>query len=150
MPEAIRAYCRRSGQPVPETDGALARCCLESLSLKYRMVLDALESLVQHRLNTIRVVGGGSRNRLLCQFTADCCRRPVAAGPVEASALGNVMVQAVATGHLESIAAGRERIAASCELVHYEPRSADQDRWDEAYEKFRRLCAFDPAASAAS
>jgi rhamnulokinase len=138
MPAAIRNFCRRTGQPQSETDGALARCCLESVSLKSRLVLEALETLVNRPLKTIRIVGGGSQNRLLCQFTADCCRRPVIAGPVEAAALGNVMIQAVATGHLDSVKSGRERVAASCDLVTYEPGRAD--RWDEAYEKFRKLC----------
>jgi rhamnulokinase len=138
MPAAIRNFCRRTGQSQPETDGALARCCLESVSLKSRLVLEALETLTNRPLKTIRIVGGGSQNRLLCQFTADCCRRPVVAGPVEAAALGNLMIQAVATGHLDSIKAGRERVAASCDLFTYEPRG--DDGWDEAYERFRRLC----------
>jgi rhamnulokinase len=138
MPAAIRNFCRRTGQPQPETDGALARCCLESVSLKSRLVLEALETLTKRLLKTIRIVGGGSQNRLLCQFTADCCRRPVVAGPVEAAALGNVMIQAVATGHLDSIKSGRERVAASCDLVTYKP--SGDDRWDEAYERLRKLC----------
>jgi rhamnulokinase len=137
MPDAIRAYCCRTGQPRPETDGEFARCCFESLALKYRSVLEALKSLTGRELNTIRVVGGGSSNPLLCQLTADACGCPVIAGPVEASSLGNVMVQAVATGCLSSIAQGRESIAASCELVTYEPVPSEQ--WGSACERFRRL-----------
>lgn len=137
MPDAIRAYCCRTGQPQPETDGQFARCCFESLALKYRSVVEALKSLTGRELHTIRVVGGGSSNPLLCQLTADACGCPVIAGPVEASSLGNVMVQAVATGCLNSIAQGRESIAASCGLVTYEPVRSEQ--WGSACERFRRL-----------
>jgi len=137
MPRAIRAYCARSGQPQPETDGEFARCCFESLALRYKSVLGALELLTGRTLNTIRVVGGGSRNQLLCQFTADACQRPVVAGPVEASSLGNVMMQAVATGNMESIPSGRQYIAASCEIVSYEPQFSEQ--WITAFDRFRDL-----------
>ncbi len=137
MPARIRAYCRRNGRPEPQDHGAVARCCLESLSLKCRWVLDALESLTGRTYKTIRIVGGGSQNRLLCQFTADACGRTVVAGPVEASALGNVMIQAVAAGHLDSIAAGRAAIAADADLAHYEP--ARTEAWNCAYQKFTGL-----------
>jgi rhamnulokinase len=137
MPAAIREHCRRSGQPEPQDHGAMARCCLESLALKYRVVLEALQSLTGRSLKTIRVVGGGSQNRLLNQLTADVCQRVVVAGPVEASALGNVMVQAVATGSLASIADGRESIALSADLVTYEPRPLPG--LDQAYERFCSL-----------
>ncbi len=137
MPTRIRAYCRRNGQPEPPDHGAVARCCLESLSLKCRWVLDALESLARRTYQTIRIVGGGSQNRLLCQFTADACARMVVAGPVEASALGNVMIQAVATGHLDSIAAGRTAIAAEADLAWYQP--SHTEAWDCAYQKFTGL-----------
>jgi len=137
MPEAIRSYCKRTGQKIPADDGAVARCCLESLSLEYRRVLEGLQIVTGNKFNKICMVGGGSQNALLCQFTADATRRSVIAGPVEASALGNAMVQAIATGHLGSIASGRSSIAASCELTTYEPGAAEP--WDEAYEKFRKL-----------
>jgi rhamnulokinase len=137
MPAAIRAYCRRSGQLEPESDGAVVRCCLESLALKHRWVLAALEELTGRRLDTIRVVGGGSQNRLFCQFTADACQRPVVAGPVEATALGNVLVQAVASGHLPDIATGREAVAVSAEHETFEPR--DSDDWDTAFAGFDTL-----------
>ena len=130
MPRAIEAYCRRTGQPAPETIGAVARCCFESLSLKYRSVLESLEVLTGRHLKTIRIVGGGCLNELLCQMTADACDRMVVSGPVEASALGNIMLQAVATGHLPSIAAGRASIAESVQCTSYSPRR--NDAWDEA------------------
>jgi rhamnulokinase len=122
MPTAIRAYCRSAGQPEPEDVGALVRCCLESLALKYRWVIEALERLTGRQITTIRVVGGGSQNSLLCQLTADACGRPVVAGPVEATALGNILVQAVATGHLPDIAAGRRAVAESFPQMVYLPK----------------------------
>jgi rhamnulokinase len=137
MVDAICDSCRRTGQPAPETVGEVVRCALESLALRYRWTLGALEELVGHRLETIRIVGGGSQNRLLCQLTADACQRPVVTGPVEATALGNVMMQAMATGHLGSLAEAREAVAASITQERFEPRSADG--WDEAYDRFLQL-----------
>lgn len=141
MPTAIRAYCRRTDQAEPEDPGALIRCCLESLALKYRWVVEALEGLTGRRLETVRVVGGGSQNALLCQLTADACGRRVVAGPAEATALGNILVQAVARGHLPSIAAGRRAIAASAERATYEP--GDPGGWDAAFPAFVALLAAD-------
>jgi rhamnulokinase len=137
MPATLREYCKRTGQEQPESVGAVVRCCLESLALKYREVLHDLEGLVGHRLDTIRIVGGGSRNRILSQFTADACDRPVVAGPVEATALGNILVQAIARGEIADVAAGRQAIAASVPLESYEPR--DRAGWDDAYGRFRQL-----------
>ncbi|HEX6288359.1 MAG TPA: rhamnulokinase family protein [Herpetosiphonaceae bacterium] len=139
MPEAIRAYCRRTRQPEPESVGALVRCCLESLALKYRWVVEQMEALTARRIATIRIVGGGSQNTLLCQLTADACRRPVVAGPVEATALGNILVQAVALKLLPSIAAGREAVAASVAQAIYEPRASED--WDAAFVGFEGLVA---------
>ncbi len=137
MVDAIVAYCRRTGQAAPQSVGAVVRCCLESLALRYRWCLAALEELVGHRLETIRIVGGGSQNRLLCQLAADATGRPVITGPVEATALGNVMVQAIATGHLGSLAEGRAAVAASITQEEFTPRP--HPAWDDAYARFRRL-----------
>jgi rhamnulokinase len=139
MPAALREYCRRTNQPEPLAVGAVVRCCLESLALKYRWVVESLEQLTGRTIETVRVVGGGSQNALLCQLTADACRRPVVAGPVEATALGNILVQAVATGHLPDIAAGRRAIAASFQQLVYEPRVTDD--WDAAAIGFAALVA---------
>jgi rhamnulokinase len=136
MPAAIRALCRQTGQEPPETVGAVVRCCLESLALRYRATLDDLQELVGHRLDVIRIVGGGSQNRLLCQMAADACGVPVVAGPVEATALGNLMVQAIATGELDDVAAGRAAVAASVTLDTYEPRSGGA--WEEMLARLRR------------
>ncbi len=137
MRGAVRAFCRRTGQEEPESVGETVRCCLESLALRYRWVVEALEKLTNRELTTIRVVGGGAQNTLLNQFTADACGRAVVAGPVEATALGNVMMQAVATGRLPDIAAGRKAVAASVERRRYKPGSSRA--WNEAYERFKRL-----------
>jgi rhamnulokinase len=137
MPARIGAFCQRSGQPAPESVGALVRCCLESLALKYRWTIDALERVAGMRIETIRVVGGGSQNRLLCQFTADACQRTVVTGPVEATALGNVMVQAIAAGQLPDLAAGRRAIAASISQQTFEPGLSEA--WQAAFARFVQL-----------
>ena len=110
---------------------------LESLALKHRWVLAALEELTDRRLDTIRIVGGGSQNELFCQLTADACQRTVVAGPVEATALGNILVQALAGGYVPDIAAGRRGVAASEEQEIFEPR--DSDDWDVVITRFDEL-----------
>ena len=139
MVTAIRSYCQRTGQPQPENPGSVVRCCLESLALRYRGVIKGLESLTGRRFKKILIVGGGSQNRMLSQFAADACAVPVVAGPVEATALGNIMVQAVASGHLADIATGRKAIAASFQRQVYEPQPGDA--WSEAYGRFSALLA---------
>ncbi len=137
MPEAIREYCRTTGQPVPDTEGQVIRCALESLVLRYRLTLGMLEHLVGQRFSTIHMVGGGVQNRLLCQFTADACQRPVVAGPVEATALGNVMMQAIGTGRLSSIAEARALVRSAKDIVHYQPGSIEG--WDDGFAKLKEL-----------
>jgi rhamnulokinase len=139
MPAALADYCRRTGQPVPIEPGAVLRCALESLALRYRWVLEKLEGLLSRRLDVIHVVGGGSQNQLLCQFSADACNRPVLAGPVEATALGNLLVQAMGLGLLGSPADGREVVRRSFAPRAYEPRHPE--RWDEPYSRFLALLA---------
>src|SRR5580658_235436 len=137
MPRAIHDYCVATGQHVPPTVGAIVRGAFESLSLKYRSVLESLRSLTHRPLSTIRVVGGGGLNTLLCQMTADACGCPVVSGPVEASTLGNVMLQAVATGHLSNVRSGRTAIAESVQCTTFSPHRSD--RWEEACARFRAL-----------
>ncbi len=137
MQSAIQAYCALTNQPAPTTPGEVVRCCLESLALKYRWVLTNLEDLVGHPLDTILVVGGGSQNALLCRWTAGACGRPVVAGPIEATALGNVLVQAVATGHLPGIEAGRRIVAASFAQTTYQPHT--NSAWDSAFARLLAL-----------
>jgi rhamnulokinase len=137
MPAAIADYCRRTGQVVPASEGAVIRAALESLALKYRQVLRWLEELTGGRIETIHVVGGGTQNRQLCQMAADACNRPVVAGPIEATAIGNLMLQAVSAGDVGSIAEAREVIRHSFAVEQYDPRP--DAAWDEAYAKFERL-----------
>ncbi|MBX3014262.1 MAG: rhamnulokinase [Caldilineaceae bacterium] len=132
MPSRIQARCQAAGQVVPTAPGAIIRCALESLALKYRLVLERLETILGHPLEPIHIVGGGTQNRLLCQLTADATGRPVVAGPVEATAIGNLIVQAIALGHLRSLREGRELIRRSFEVVTYEP-TPQREPWDAAY-----------------
>lgn len=137
MPQAIAGFCAKSGQSKPRGPGPLTRSILESLALKYRQVLESLESLVGTKFQEIRVVGGGSRNDLLNQFTADVTGRRVLAGPVEATALGNLAMQMLAMGAVASLNEARDIIAVSFPARVFEPK--DTHRWEEAYKLF---CAF--------
>ena len=101
MPKAIQDFCRETKQPVPKTEGELVRCAYESLALKYREVLGWLEELGGEHIEVIHIVGGGSQSKMLNQFAADACQRPVVAGPVEATALGNLLVQVRASGEIK-------------------------------------------------
>jgi len=113
------------------------RCALESIALRCRQVLAALEQLTGGAIERIHIVGGGTRNRQLCQMIADACQRPVLAGPVEATALGNVLMQAIAAGDVGSIAEARRIVRNSFPMTSYEPRHADM--WAEAYGRFERI-----------
>jgi rhamnulokinase len=137
MLQAIRAFCQSTAQPTPESPGEFARCCFESLSLSYWSTLDALHSLTGRDIHTLRVVGGGCLNQFLSQMTADACGCNVVTGPVEASALGNVMLQAVATGALPDVAAGRASIGESLQCVSYAPHPGDG--WSAAQARYRVL-----------
>jgi sugar (pentulose or hexulose) kinase len=141
MPARIRDFCKRTGQPEPDSEGAVIRCALESLALRYRLTLERVEDLLGWRAEVIHIVGGGSRNALLCRLTADATGRPVVAGPDEATAIGNVLVQAMATGHLDSLEAGRAMIAASCDLARYQPDESTASRWDAAYARFMDIAS---------
>ncbi len=137
MPARIQQYCARTQQPVPETRGAIVRCALESLALKYRWVLDRLEELLSYRLEPIHIIGGGTQNRLLNQLTADATHRSVVAGPIEATAIGNVLMQAIALGHLTSVDEARAVVRHSFKPATYEPRAAAE--WDVAYERLSNV-----------
>ena len=125
MPRAIRDFCRETRQPVPRTEGDLVRCAYDSLALKYRETLASLEEITGEPIEVIHIVGGGSRSRLLNQCAADACRRPVVAGPVEATAMGNLLTQIRADGELGSLAEMREVVRASSSVRRYEPAARD-------------------------
>lgn len=137
MPSAIRDYCARTNQVVPETKGEIIRCALESLALKYRWTVERLEEMFERRFAVLHAIGGGTQNTLLSQFTADAIGKPVIAGPIEATAIGNLLVQAMALGEIESLSEIREVIRNSFPTIVYEPK--DMDKWNEAYERFIKL-----------
>jgi rhamnulokinase len=134
MPGKIARFCKSTKQKAPATPGEYVRTCLESLALTYRRTLDGLEALTGRKIEVIHIVGGGSQNELLNQMAADACHRRVVAGPVEATAAGNILVQAMATGDVASLAAARKIVRRSFPFKTYEPsQSAD---WDKAYDRF--------------
>jgi rhamnulokinase len=138
MPAAIDEFCKKTHQPVPATEGAYVRCVLESLAFKYRLVLANLEQLCGKRIEQIRVIGGGSKNRLLNQFTADATGRRVLAGPAEATALGNVAIQILATGEASSLHEVRAIVDRSFPTEVFEP--LDTDKWLRHVERFEQYC----------
>ena len=137
MPERIRQYCQKTGQRVPQTKGEVLRVALESLALKYRWVLERTEELSDKQLTPIHIIGGGTKNRLLNQFTADATNCTVVTGPVEATAIGNVLMQAIGLGHLGSLAEARDVVRNSFDVEEYHP--SNRDSWDEAYQKLLSL-----------
>ena len=137
MPGKVREFCRSTGQPVPETPGEIVRCALESLALSYKDTLTQIEALTGRTLTRLHIVGGGSRNALLNQFAADATGRKVLAGPVEATAIGNVLLQAVTLGHLDGAAALRRTVQASFPIQSFAP--GDFQAWQEADARFQLL-----------
>jgi rhamnulokinase len=146
MPARIRDFCVKTGQNLADEPGAVARCVFESLALKYRWVLERAEEISGQRAETVHVVGGGARNSLLCQLTAAATRRPGRAGPVEATVLGNVMVQVYARGYVGSLGEIRDVVRASAEVRTYVPEGS-ADEWDEAFGRFSRLMAAEGAVT---
>jgi rhamnulokinase len=139
MPTAVRNYCRRTGQESPDEMGSLIRTCLEGLAFRYRWVKEQLEAHRGRPIRRIHIVGGGSQNRLLNQLAADACGCEVVAGPVEATALGNVVVQAIASGDVANLAEGREVITRSFPTETFSPRASQTRAWDDHYPTFLKL-----------
>ncbi|HEX9923641.1 MAG TPA: rhamnulokinase family protein [Anaerolineae bacterium] len=137
MPARLRDFCMRTGQPPPETQGAFVRCALESLALKYRWVVEKLEALTGRSITVIHIVGGGTKNRLLNQFTADATGRPVVTGPVEATAIGNILMQMLAVGQISSLSEGRELVRRSFSVETYQPQN--EAAWTEAYQRYLEI-----------
>jgi len=137
MPKRIVDFCKQTNQNLPLTKGEIVRSALESLALKYRWVLEKLEFVKGEAIDTIHIIGGGAQNKLLCQFTADATKRQVIAGPVEATSIGNLLVQMASCGAIGSITEGREIIAESSELIYFEP--TDNAQWDQVYDRFLEI-----------
>jgi rhamnulokinase len=137
MPRKIADYCRQTGQAPPETHGEFARTILESLALRYRYVMESLETLGKRKIEVIHIVGGGSRNALLNQFVADCTGRRVVAGPSEATAIGNILVQAMGAGELANLDEVRAVVRNSFPLTTVEAQPSGE--WDRAYQRYRKL-----------
>ena len=137
MVEAIANYCRETDQLVPETPGQFIRCCLESLALLYRRTAQRVEKLTQVKIDRLHIVGGGSKNELLNQFTANAIGIEVITGPTEATALGNILVQAITAGEINSLESGRKIIADSFDVKTFAP--TDTDAWIAAYARFGNL-----------
>ncbi|MBM4160144.1 MAG: rhamnulokinase [Ignavibacteria bacterium] len=137
MPAAIREFCRITSQPVPDSHADYIRCILESLALKYRLVLDQLRTLHHRPINRIHIIGGGAQNKVLCQFTADATGLPVLAGPIEATAIGNVMMQALALRVVGSLSEMRQIIGQSFQPVVYQPRNGEL--WESAFDHFKAI-----------
>ena len=139
MPARIARACRRTRQPAPETTGQFARAIFESLALRYRSVLADLAGITGRRPAVLHVVGGGSRNELLCQYAADACGVPVVAGPVEATAVGNVLLQAISSGRVQDLSQGREIVRRSFPMRVYEPTDGASGAWDHAAGRLAEL-----------
>ncbi|MEG2671537.1 MAG: rhamnulokinase family protein [Ruthenibacterium sp.] len=137
MPARVQAFCQKTGQPVPRTTGEIVRCIYESLALKYSSTLVQLQKMTGKHFSVLHILGGGAKDRLLCQMSANSCNLPVIAGPTEATALGNVVLQLIALGQLTDVAAGRKLIADTQTLTQYLPQNVE--KWEHArklYQKF--------------
>ncbi len=139
MPKRICEYCRKTGQHVPESIGGIVRCIFESLALRYRWTAEKLEELTGRKYPVINVVGGGTKEEMLSQFTADASHRKVCAGPVEATALGNIAMQCIASGDIKDVWEARRIIKNSADIKEYTPDIVNAAAWDEAYGRFLKL-----------
>ena len=137
LPRRVQEFCRKTGQYVPETRGEIMRCIYESLAMRYRYTRRSIEEVTGRSYEAIHMIGGGTKDRLLCQMTADACRCEVVAGPIEATAMGNIAVQLIALGELKDLKEARRVIADSEPLKHYAPESPEV--YDEAYGRFEKL-----------
>jgi len=137
MPVKIERFCQQTRQNAPADKGGFVRTCLESLALAYRHTLEGLEDVLGRSIRTIHIVGGGSQNELLNQMTADACGRPVVAGPIEATAIGNLLCQAMALGEIASLAQARAIVRASFPVKRYEPHNSAA--WTDAYTRFQAI-----------
>ena len=137
MPKRIQEFCEKTGQYVPQTKGEIVRCIFDSLAMCYRSTAEKIDEITGHKAPFINIVGGGTKEVPLCKLTANACGRPVYTGPVEATALGNIAVQAIAQGEIKDVKQAREVIANSFEISCFEPE--DTAMWDEGYDRFNKI-----------
>ena len=137
MGRRITEYAKETGQSIPGTEGAFIRCCLESLALAYRECLESIEKVTVEKIKTLHIVGGGSQNKLLNQMAADATGRVVVAGPIEGTAIGNLLIQAHGLGHLKSHQEIRQVVRASFPIETFQPQS--NPLWEEAWKRFQKL-----------
>lgn len=137
MVEQIIRFCQRTGQSVPQTEGEVLKCAVESIAMRFRDVFRMCETINGQRIETIHVVGGGTKNRQLCQMTANATGRTVVTGPVEATAIGNVLIQAIADGAVADISEARAIIRRSFPMETFQPQHVEA--WDEAYERYQKI-----------
>lgn len=135
MPDKICSYCEKTEQTVPVSKAEIVRCIMESLALKYRMAVEELEQIIGYKISSIHIVGGGSKNSVLSQFTANATGKPVIAGPVEATAVGNILVQLIAMKEIKDLNEGRILVRNSFRLKEYLP----EENWDDAYFRFQKI-----------
>ena len=137
MPEAIKTFCRDTGQPAPKEKPAISRCIYDSLVLKYKHTIRQIEDITGNKIEKLHIIGGGAKNQMLNQLTADALGIPVFAGPVEATAIGNIMMQAKALGIVNDLAHIREIVRNSFEVVKYYPKP--EPAWEKAFIRFEKL-----------
>ncbi|MDP4133907.1 MAG: rhamnulokinase family protein [Bacillota bacterium] len=137
MPKYIAEFCSKTGQAVPESVGETTRCIAQSLAMKYRYTIECLEDILGKKIDVVHLVGGGIKDKMMCQFTANACGRKVVAGPVEATSMGNIASQLIALGEIKTLDEARQIVKASFEPAYYEPK--DTEAWDAAYENFKKL-----------
>ena len=137
MDKRIMQYCERTNQQVPKTKGEILRCAYESLALKYRQAIEGLEEITGKKIDKLHIVGGGCQNAMLNQMTANSTNRRVVTGPVEGTAIGNLLVQAMAAGEIKDIQELRSVVAASFPNEIYQPE--EKEAWDKAYEAYKKV-----------
>jgi rhamnulokinase len=137
MPKAVQDYCVKTNQPIPQSKGEIARCIYDSLVLKYKYTLRQIESVTGKKIERLHIIGGGAHNSMMNQLTADATGIEVLAGPTEATAIGNILMQAKAVGKVNSLAEMRDIVSNSFEITKF--KSSPKLDWEAAYKKFEKL-----------